>query len=172
MGQGRQEARILLVLDEIERMIPHAGQPGFSGFEEFFRLMRGIYQQRRQVLSAVVGADPTLCRLGKWEGVDNPVFQYYDEVFLAPLDRGECDAMVQGLAAILGVDFQPESLSKLYAETAGHPFVTRQLCSRIVQRFQERPLQVTPQMVAAGVTEYLELRSEYLREIFEVLSQQ
>ena len=167
MGQGGQDARILLVLDEIERMIPRAGHPGFNGFEEFFRLIRGMYQQRRQVVSAVVGADPTLCRLGKWEGVDNPVFQYYDEVFLAPLDRGECDAMVQGLAAILGLDFQPESLRKLYAETAGHPFVTRQLCSRIIQRFQKRPLQVTPQMVTAGVTEYLELRSEYLREIFE-----
>ena len=167
MGQGRQDARILLVLDEIERMIPHDGHPGFQGFQEFFRLIRGMYQQRRQVVSAVVGADPTLCRLGKWEGVDNPVFQYYDEVFLAPLDRGECDAMVQGLAAILGVNFQAESLRTLYAESAGHPFITRQLCSRIVQRYRERPLEVTPKMVAAGVAEYLELRSEYLREIFE-----
>jgi len=167
MGEGGMDARILLVLDEIERLIPHAGYAGFAGFQEFFRLIRGMYQQRRQVVSAVVGADPTLCRLGKWGGLDNPVFQYYDEIFLAPLDRAECDAMVQGLAAILGVDFETESLRVLYGETAGHPFVTRQLCSRIIQRFQKRPLVITPEMVSAGEAEYLELRSEYLREIFE-----
>jgi WD40 repeat protein len=167
IGNNRAEVRILLVLDEIERMIPHGVHRGFDGLQDFFRLIRGVYQQRRQVVSAVVGADPTLCRLGKWGDVDNPVFQYYDEIFLAPLDRADCDAMVQGLGAILGVEFPPESLGRIYEETAGHPFVTRQLCSRIVQRYPERPLRVIGAMVEAGVAEYLELRYEYLREIYE-----
>jgi hypothetical protein len=55
-------------------------------------------QQERFIVSAVVGATPGVCRTAKWNGRDNPVFQFYDEVFLAPLDRSECDQMVQGLA--------------------------------------------------------------------------
>jgi len=167
MSQSGPEGRILLVLDEIERMIPHHSDPGFVGFQEFFRLLRGMYQERGQVVSAVVGADPTLCRLGKWGGLDNPVFQYYDEVFLAPLNRAECDGMVRSLAAIMGAEITPEGLECLYAETAGHPFVTRRLCSRIVRENKMRPLHVTREMMMASVVEYLEVSAEYLREVFE-----
>ena len=70
------------------------------------------------------------------------MFQFYDEVFLAPLDRSECDQMVQGLGEVMGVRFDTASLRLIYEETAGHPYVARQLCSRLVKTFPERPLEV------------------------------
>ena len=160
MGQGGQDARILLVLDEIERMIPRAGHPGFNGFEEFFRLIRGMYQQRRQVVSAVVGADPTLCRLGKWEGVDNPVFQYYDECLPRPPDRGECDAMVQGLARHPRPGLPTRELAEAVRRNGGPSLRHVPTLQPHHTTLPKRPLQVTPQMVTAGVTEYLQSRSE------------
>src|SRR4029078_7131683 len=103
------------------------------------------------IVSAVVGATPTVCRTATWDGRDNPVFQFYDEVFLAPLDRQERDKMVQGLGELMGVRFDAGSLQTVFAETAGHPYVARQLCSRVVKSFPERPLDVRADMMATAI---------------------
>ena len=129
-SQG-QQPRVLLLLDEIELLVSNDQSKGFVGFEDFFRQVRGLYQQEGFVLSGVVGADPNACRAGKWGDRDNPIFQYYDEIFLSPLDRSECDQMVQGIGEVMGVSFDPGSLEKIYDETGGHPYVGRQLCSRL-----------------------------------------
>jgi hypothetical protein len=164
---GRTLPHVLLLLDEIELMIPAGGSPGFEGHQDFFRHIRGLYQQERFIVSAVVGAVPTVCRAPSWEGRDNPVFQYYDEVFLAPLDRAECDQMVRGLGEVMGVRFDPASLRRIYDETAGHPYVARQLCSRLVNAFKERPLEVQPEMVLAAIDDYLAQRGDYFAGILE-----
>src|SRR5262249_52797777 len=127
----------------------------------------GLYQQERFIVSAVVGATPMLCRAAKWDGQDNPVFQFYDEVFLAPLDRTECDQMVQGLGELMGVRYDQESLRVVYDQTAGHPYVARQLCSRLVKTYPERPLKVQPYMVANAIDEYLAQRGDYFAGIVE-----
>ncbi|HVG56761.1 MAG TPA: hypothetical protein VM846_20130 [Vicinamibacterales bacterium] len=176
---------ILLLLDEIELMIParvsrgssvaetsessgsseSAGSPGFEGHQDFFRHLRGLYQQERFVVSAVVGASPAICRTASWNGRDNPVFQFYDEVFLAPLDRSECDQMVQGLGEVMGVRFDTASLRLIYEETAGHPYVARQLCSRLVTAFPERPLEAHESMVHSALEAYLAQRGDYFSGI-------
>jgi hypothetical protein len=178
--EGWPLPRILLLLDEIELMIParvsrgssepggsseSTGSSGFDGHQDFFRHLRGLYQQERFVVSAVVGASPAICRTASWNGRDNPVFQFYDEVFLAPLDRSECDQMVEGLGRVMGVRFDTASLRLIYEETAGHPYVARQLCSRLVQAFPERPLEVHESMVHSGLDAYLAQRGDYFSGI-------
>lgn len=183
--QEKSLPHVLLLLDEIELMIParvsrgssgaetpdanglseSAGSPGFEGHQDFFRHLRGLYQQERFVVSAVVGASPAICRTASWNGRDNPVFQFYDEVFLAPLDRSECDQMVQGLGEVMGVRFDTASLRLIYEETAGHPYVARQLCSRLVTAFPERPLEVHESMVHSAVDAYLAQRGDYFSGI-------
>ena len=158
---------MLLLLDEIELMVPYGQSPGFEGHQEFFRHLRGLFQQERCIVSAVVGATPMVCRAPKWDGRDNPVFQFYDEVFLAMLDRVECDQMVQGLGELMGVRFDRESLDLIFDQTAGHPYVTRQLCSRLVRLFPDRPLQTTRQMVSAAIEEYLAQRGDYFSGVVE-----
>jgi hypothetical protein len=158
---------MLLLLDEIELMVPYGQSPGFEGHQEFFRHLRGLFQQERFIVSAVVGATPMVCRTPKWDGRDNPVFQFYDEVFLAMLDRVECDQMVQGLGELMGVRFDRESLDVIFEQTAGHPYVTRQLCSRLVRLYPERPLQTTAEMVSAAIEEYLAQRGDYFSGVIE-----
>ena len=183
--EGKPLPHILLLLDEIELMIParvsrgssvaetsessgsseSTGSPGFEGHQDFFRHLRGLYQQERFVVSAVVGASPAICRTASWNGRDNPVFQFYDEVFLAPLDRSECDQMVQGLGEVMGVRFDTASLRLIYEETAGHPYVARQLCSRLVTAFPERPLEAHESMVHSALEAYLAQRGDYFSGI-------
>ena len=164
---ARPLPHVLLLLDEIELMIPERGSAGFEGHQDFFRHVRGLYQQERFIVSAVVGASPSVCRTAAWEGRDNPVFQFYDEVFLAPLDRSECDQMVKGLGEVMGVRFDAGSLERIYDETSGHPYVARQLCSRLVKAFPERPLDVKPGMVDVAVGDYLAQRGDYFAGILE-----
>jgi tetratricopeptide (TPR) repeat protein len=164
-SQGRQP-RVLLLLDEIELVLPNNQSKGFIGFEDFFRQIRGLYQQEGFVLSGVIGADPNACRAGKWGDRDNPIFQYYDEIFLSPLDRTECDQMVQGIGEVMGVSFEAESLTRIYEESGGHPYVARQLCSRIVGRHTQRPLRVSAGMVYDGVEDYIAQRPDYFIGVF------
>jgi tetratricopeptide (TPR) repeat protein len=166
MESNGTPARVLLLLDEIELLVPQGQTAGFVGYDDFLRQIRGLFQQERFVLSSVVGADPTVCRTGKWGDRDNPVFQYYDEVFLMPLERAECDEMVQGIGEVMGISFDEASLYSIYEESGGHPYVARQLCSRIISRFQARPLQVTSNMVEEGVDDYVAQRPDYFVGIF------
>jgi len=164
-SQG-QQPRVLLLLDEIELLLPSEQSKGFIGFEDFFRQIRGLYQQEGFILSGVVGADPNACRAGKWGDRDNPIFQYYDEIFLSPLDRSECDQMVQGIGEVMGISFDSNSLASIYEESGGHPYVGRQLCSRIVSRHSQRPLKITREAVDEGVEDYIAQRPDYFIGVF------
>lgn len=164
-SQG-QQPRVLLLLDEIELLLPSEQGKGFFGFEDFFGQIRGLYQQEGFILSGVIGADPNACRAGKWGDRDNPIFQYYDEIFLSPLDRSECDQMVQGLGEVMGISFDADSLTSIYEESGGHPYVGRQLCSRIVSRHSQRPLKITRESVDEGVEDYISQRPDYFVGVF------
>ena len=53
----------------------------------------------------------------------------------------------------------------------GHPFITRQLCSFLAEKYSDRPLRVTGEMVRAALDDYLDLRADKdFNEIFERLS--
>jgi hypothetical protein len=67
----------------------------------------------------------------------------------------------------MGVRFDQPSLDLVFEQTAGHPYVTRQLCSRLVRSFPERPLQVTRDMVLTSIDEYLAQRGDYFAGLVE-----
>jgi hypothetical protein len=69
----------------------------------------------------------------------------------------------------MGVTYTSNSLARIYKETGGHPFITRQLCSRISKHFKERPLHVDVPKVVKGVEEFLFHDSDVFREIMDRL---
>jgi hypothetical protein len=77
--------------------------------------------------------------------------------------------MIQKLGKGMGINYTEESLQRIYAEAGGHPFVTRQLCSRITKHFQERPLLVDKAKVEQGIQEFLFHDSSTFREILNRL---
>lgn len=166
LEQDGEQPRVLLLLDEIELLVPSEGSGGVEGYDGFLRQIRGLYQQESFILSGVVGADPGVCRKGKWGDRDNPMFQYYDEVFLTPLEPAECNQMVQGIGEMMGTSYDAASLDRIYHESGGHPYVARQLCSRIVSRHRDRPLEVNEDMVCEGVDDYISQRADYFQGVF------
>jgi tetratricopeptide (TPR) repeat protein len=161
--------RIIIMFDEIERILPNAISPGCKGYDNLFAYLRGLSQEDDAVVWIITGANPAICDTPQWEGRDNPVFKFYKEMFIPPLSKHECLEMIERLGFGMGVTYTPNALDRIYRETGGHPFVTRQLCSRISQHFKDRPLKVDVPKVEQGIEEFLFEDSDFFREIMERL---
>lgn len=163
--------RLVIVLDELERILPVAGQQGAEGYLEFFGLLRGLAQHYPGLLSCiVVAANAAISERGYWEGRENPVFALYKPIFLSPLLQEECQEMIVTLGKGMAVYWEPDAVQVVFDETAGHPFLTRSLCSHIVQTNETRPLTVTSAMVQEQILPFIRDNGDKLAQITELLN--
>jgi hypothetical protein len=163
------QVKALLLLDEIDEILPRQEQIGWAGYVDFLAYLRGMAQQTGFLVSAVTAANPRLCEEPQFERLDNPVFQFYQEMYLPPLERHECFEMVEKLGKGMGLTYDPTALQRIYDETGGHPSIARRLCSRLAARFPERPLAVEEAMVEVAAEEFLFHDESIFREILERL---
>ena len=164
--------RVVILLDELERILPVTGQHGVDGYLEFFGLLRGLAQTERYrgLLScAVVAANAALSDRGYWEQRENPFFALYKPFFLAPLAHTECVEMISDLGKGMTVYWDEDATSSVFSETGGHPFLTRSLCSHIVRQHRKRPLRVTARMVHDDIGPFLRDEGHKLEQITELL---
>lgn len=163
--------RIALLLDEVERLLPTAlGQSGFKGFFDFFSYFRGVAQETDGFVLIVTGANNAIGETAQFDGRDNPVFNFFHEVYLPLLNRFDCAYMMRSLGRGMGIKFTDEACKKIHRLTGGHPFFARQLCSFIASRNPERPLQVSAKLVHASKYHYLEAHGSDFQEIMARIS--
>jgi len=182
--------KVILLLDEAEHLVPSPteNKDGFLGFHEFMGTIRGISQQHGFLVSMIVSSRPEISRIDTWKGQNNPGFQYYKEVFLSSFSEDGCNQMICDIGAQMGLIYTEESLSRIYYETGGHPYVTRQLCSLIAHNLKEHEgsdfwqsanstaftdniTTVQVKDVENTVLEYIEYKSDYLESVWQRLSQ-
>ena len=162
--------RVVLLLDEVERLLPtRLGKSSFEGFFDFFGYLRGVSQENNNFVLIITGANNMLSEAAQFGGRDNPVFNYFKEIYLPLLEPDECSLMIRELGRGMGIRFDPDAREFLYYLTGGHPFFARQLCSFIAARHHDRPLQVTRQIVEGIADEYLDVRFADFEEIVERL---
>lgn len=164
--------RLVIVLDELEKILPLAGQSRIDGYLEFFGLLRGLAQTERYrglISSVVVAANASISERGYWEGRENPVFALYKPVFLTPLSEVECEEMILTLGKGMSVYWEPEAIHTVFQETGGHPFLTRSLCSRIARQHPIRPLTVSSKMVMEQIRPFIRDEGTKLSQITELL---
>lgn len=165
--------RLVIVLDELEWILPF-GQERVEGYLEFFGLLRGLTQTERYrglIASIVVAANASISERGYWEGRENPVFAFYSPIFLPPFTFDECSEMIRSLGKNMSVYWSDEALDKIFAETGGHPFLTRLFCSHIVNEYHTRPLTVTFEMVNAQLIPFMRGQGDKFMQITELLRQ-
>jgi hypothetical protein len=170
-GKTFSVKRLVIVLDELERVLPVGGQLGIEGYIEFFGLLRGLAQTERYrglLSSIVVAANASISERGYWEGKENPVFALYKPVFLPPFTIEECNEMIVKLGKNMSVYWEDDALKTIFAETGGHPFLTRIFCSRIVKQYPAR-LTVTGEMVNKQLIPFIRTDSDKLEQITELL---
>jgi hypothetical protein len=161
--------KIVIMFDEVERILPGPNTEPLKGYDNLFAYLRGICQEDEAVVWIITGANPAICDTPQWEGRDNPVFKFYKEMFIPPLEKHECKEMVERIGRGMGLTYTDNALERIFREGGGHPFVTRQLCSRIAKHHKERPLHVDVPKVETGINEFLFEDSDIFREIMDRL---
>jgi hypothetical protein len=132
--------RLIILLDEIERLLPtFLGKAGFGGFFDFFSYLRGVSQEHSEFILIITGANASLSETAQLDRRDNPVFNYFKEVYLPPLEPVECTLMMRELGRGMGIRFSHDAYDCVFRLTGGHPFFARQLCSFVAERKKERP---------------------------------
>ena len=161
------DTKIVITIDELEYMLPISeSNPGFRGYADFFAYLRGVGQRTRgRIVSVVTAANPLVSETPNWGSRENPVFQFYQDVFLPPLDEDVCAAMVAQLGRGMGVTFEPDALRHIYREAGGHPYITRQLCGHIVRGYPYRPLRITKQIVDDSLESFVRDKGAIFEEI-------
>lgn len=164
--------KVVLLLDEVESLLPTRLGRGFKGFFDFFSYLRGVCQETKQFTLVITAANPSIAEIPQFDGRDNPVFNFFREVYLQLLEPSECAEMIKVLGKGMGIRYENESVcNHIFYLTGGHPFFTRQLCSFIAKKYQDRPLHVTKGMVDDVVERYIDLVGEKdFNEIFQRLS--
>ena len=164
--------RVVILLDELEQILPVAGQEGVAGYLEFFALLRGLSQTERYqgaLSCVVVAANAAISERGYWHGRENPVYALFAPFVIPPLPEGECDEMICSLGKGMSVYWEPEATSAVFSETCGHPFLTRTLCSYIARSQSERPLHVTRRMVHEHIPSFVRDQGNLMEQITELV---
>lgn len=146
-------AGILLIVDEIDTVLPGRVESAGGVAEDRRKMLRALVQlramiqdtQTRQDVHPVLfsaGVDATIFELPRLTGGDNPLYQFSRVKFLEPLDRAALQRMVRILGKRSGMRFADHRLAEeLAAEYGGHPLLTRQACSWV---HRHRPANTVP----------------------------
>lgn len=163
--------KVVFLLDEIERVLPNSqGKEGLSGYFDFFGYLRGVSQEAGHFSLVVTGANAAISEVAQFDGRDNPAFNFLKPIYLKLLPPQDCNAMLTALARGMGIKFSKGAIPSIVALTGGHPFFSRQFCSFIAERYRERPLEITEDMIDATTDQYIPFCDKDMQEIFDRLA--
>lgn len=166
-------SRIILILDEIELLREKIGTPPHIQYSDtaisFFGSLKGLHQNHPDTFSAIItAANPSVAEQGRFDGVDNPVHEYIETLYLGFFEESECREMIVALGRGMGLTFEDHALRRVYEATAGHPFLARHLCSFVAQRRPDSG-SITESAVKTAEAEFLRYGGEGTQTINEIL---
>lgn len=163
--------KVVVMFDEIERLLPNAtGKEDFIGFFDLFSYLRGVAQESSDFVPIVTGANAAIAESAQFVGRDNPVFNFFREVYLPLLRPQESLEMIQTLGRGMGVRFSSEVSERIHTLTGGHPFFTRNFCSYVCNRHPVRPLTISMSIIENIINPYLEVAGRDFSEIIQRFS--
>ena len=154
---SQEKRKVLIVLDELDIVVPGGGRNPPNGARQFFQTLRGLAQEfGGRVLSNIsIAATAAITEDAYWGEEENPLVLSYEKVVLRPLDYRECSQMVRTLGKMMGVSWSDSAIEKLYRETGGHPSLTREFCRYLVEENPARPLEVDEAKIENGIVSYM-----------------
>lgn len=178
LHENLKSRRILLVFDEIEQ-ISYGTSPSNSWGKEndalfFWQTLRAISQTDNSIFSFVItGVNPKCIEDSKINGQPNPIFNVLAPQYITLFDYIDVKNMVSNIGGHLGLQFEEEIYGKLVDEYGGHPFLTRQVCSKInadiIERREERPYIVSKYSYEKQSPEYQTKMEAVIEQILGVL---
>ncbi len=155
--------RILLIFDEIES-VSYTTSPSEHwkiGKDAlfFWQALRAIIQTNNAYFSFLIaGVNPKMVETGRIDDYDNPIFGMLRPIYMDLFNFEDVKKMTANIGAHIGLKFEEQVYSKLLEDYGGHPFLTRQVCSKINSEFIEkkilRPTTVTRYSYEKKAKEY------------------
>lgn len=172
---SKKKAKTLYIFDEIERISPCTGSSKHWAEEDdfiyFWQTLRGFYQRNPGVYTyLLVGTNPNCVEysiIGKHE---NPLFASIPSQYVPNFTVEQVRQMVRRLGRYMGMQFDELIYSKLTDDYGGHPFLIRQICSKLHNYCKgERPI-VIDKKIYEDVRELSKIDTDqYLEMILQVL---
>ncbi|SKB82444.1 hypothetical protein SAMN06296386_10629 [Lachnospiraceae bacterium] len=176
--QKKGNKRILIILDEIES-ISHSTSPSESwghGLDAlfFWQAIRSLIQMRSECMAFVVaGVNPMCIEMQKIGTYDNPIFGMLNPIYVSLFEYDDIKKMISDIGGRLGLKFEDEVFTKLMEDYGGHPFLIRQVCSKINNNFLsqniERPANVTRYSYVIKNEEYRQGMTSVIEQILGVI---
>lgn len=161
--------KIVFALDEVERML----EPGWrDGFVRSWRILRGIAQEHRGRISFLLtGTNPRCVELDTVDGVDNPIYNYFDKRYLRPFDPVESAELISTIGIRMGLRWTDQAVARAIRLVGGHPFLLRAFASRVHSALLPRPSVATVDLerVQALVEPFLSEYSGALSQMLDIL---
>jgi cold shock CspA family protein len=147
---------LLLLFDEIEHItfdiaLSNHWSEG-EDFIYFWRSIRAYYQKYPHRMTFIIaGTNPKAIETSLIKGYDNPLFkQLPSEKYLGTFSVQDTKEMINKLGAYMGIRFDDIVCANITQEMGGHPFLIRQLCSRI-NTFINRELVSKPIIITKAI---------------------
>ncbi len=141
--------RLLLIFDEIENITfgisPTEHWNKGEDFILFWQSIRSIFQKNPSIFSFfIAGVNPRIVETPQINQLDNPIYRMITPVYLKFFDAPQVREMVSTIGKYMGLEFDEEIYTYLTEDYGGHPFLIRQVCSKIHNlTTQSRPICVS-----------------------------
>ena len=170
--------RILLILDEIES-ISFTTSPSEWWREGndslyFWQAVRTLIQMNSDYLSFVIaGVNPMCVEMQSINGYDNPIFGMINPIYTSLFEYEDIKKMVSSIGGRMGISFEDAVYAKMMEDYGGHPFLIRQVCSRINNDLNlnhvERPTTVSRYSYSLKCDEYRQAMTSVIEQILGVI---
>jgi len=167
--------RILLIFDEIENITfeisPTDHWKNNNDFLYFWQSIRAVYQKTQNLFSFIIaGVNPKTIESGYINGNDNPIYRMISPTYLKLFNHKDVEEMVKNIGNYMGLDFDNEIFTFLTDDFGGHPFLIRQVCSKIHQSSpKKRPQKITKFYYRENIASFNKSLTDYVEFIVDVL---
>lgn len=170
---GLGNRRILIILDEIEsisyKTSPSDWWKNGNDSLYFWQTIRASIQMYNESLSFIVaGVNPMCIERQEINGVDNPIFGMFNPTYTTLFEYEDIKNMISSIGGRQGLSFEEPVYAKLMEDYGGHPFLIRQVCSKINSDLNNQRVQ-RPTVVS--VNSYKLKSDEYRQGMKTVIEQ-
>lgn len=165
--------RILLILDEIEsisfKTSPSVWWKNENDALYFWQAIRANIQMYNECLSFIVaGVNPMCIERQEINGTDNPIFGMFNPTYTSLFEYEDIKNMVSSIGGRQGLSFEEPVYGKLMEDYGGHPFLVRQVCSKINNDLNNQKMQRPTEV---SVNSYKLKSDEYRQDMTSVIEQ-
>jgi len=168
-------ARVILFIDEIDLIFPDENNRQYHrDYHAVFTVFRGLGEADKFLILSVQGFSSRINSVNHFPQdfslSENPVFQFFTDVNMGNLSEKDSSELVRGIGALMGITYTEESLERIYYEAGGHPYLTRLLCSCIVNLMKNKTLPVEPALVEESAEYCIENHKDYFSYLDELFN--